>query len=392
MWIVVISILFLVVLAFLHVMEKRNVLDVVEVIKEKKEKVEVHWKDSILVVFPVYRHEKAAECLVRLFDSAIKPKRVFVAILEHSVHTAGSVSTIEEYSRLIHGDASKKSYISHIRSHHGNITEVFGGSVARQEIISKFYNDECYLLFVHSHSWFLQGWDNILTDSLKQVDKGLGNHVLSSYPFECEDIGNLLYLKTLPATFPVFDKFIDGTPSFKGRLFVNGLVPPTRQGIASYKCLFGTAEVLFKQLAVHDPGVPFIKSYESDFILSTELWTQGFHVYCPSQSPIVHLQTDFHSYRDIKSKSLLKFKELVLHFFKTGEEKEHESITIIEKFKARGMSSPLEFHKWLGFNVKEQQIAGRLLLGLLANYTDSELINKYGSVFKFQQLKNQFCK
>ena len=387
MWMIVMSILFLVVLVLFQVMEKHGDENVSTV--KKKEEVPVSWKDTILVVFPVYRHEKAAECLVRLFETAVKPKRIFVAILEHSVHTAGSVSTIEEYSRLIHGDASKKNYVSHIRSHRGHVSEIFGGSVARQEIISKLYNNECYLFFVHSHSWFLPGWDEILTVSMEKVGAG---HLVSCCPLESPDMRDLIYLSSSPSTFPVFDKFIDGTPSFKGRLFVNENIAPTRQGIASYKCLFGTAEVLFQQLAVHDPGIPFLYSHESDFILSTELWIQGFHVYCPVRSPIIHLQCDFHSYHDVKSKNLLQFKDAVLKFFKTGEDCKKDDIAIIKKFQTRGMmASPVEFQKWLGVNLKKQQIAGRLVLGLLREYTDTELNNKYGSVFKFQQIKNQMC-
>ena len=405
MYALILLILSLVLLVVFHVVETRQQQHILSpVCAAAVPEALLSRQDTILVVFPVYRHRDAALCIDRIFDTAAIPGRVYVAVVEHNEQTGSSSSsssssssrssawspTADEYSRLVHLGA--RNQLSNVRAYCGHVREVFGGSVARQEVLQRFYNGENYLYFVHSHSWFLPDWDTILVESLRKVHR-LGGHLVSCFPLRVAERTNIPYAQqSLPSTFPVFDKFVGGLPSFQGRFFPTSTTLPTRVGVASYQCLFGTADVLFRQVRVHDPGVPCLRSIEADFILSTELWAQGYEVYCPTRSPLVHMDAAFHSHEERHSEDLEYIRKAVLRYFSTGQEPgtDAEPLQFLEKFKAHNIS-PLDFHKWLGVDLEQQYIAGRLSLGLLQDHTEADIVRKYGSVFNFERLKSRIC-
>lgn len=339
--------------------------------------------DSIFVVFPVYRNVESHLLLNRMFEAAQDPSRVHVGLLEYNP----SSPTTELYTRLL----KRGNYLPSIKSR--RVTDsrfIFGGSMARQVIVDEFYNGEKFVLFVHGHSWFLDGWDNILIDSLLKLPSPRA--VLSLFPL---DAG--VHLSRAPSTFPVFSGFShdNSVPIFSGQSYTNRVVPPYRCGVASYKCLFGPATVLLRDLKLHDPGIPYLRSHEADYILSVQLWSFGYEIYNPSESPLLHVAPQHHSYDDVSAKSLNKIRTLIVKYFtlcSSVTTKYNHDLLFIDNFNTRrhGLNSPADFQKWFGVDTVSRNVAGRLYAGLLEQYTDAELVHKFGSLSTFNMLKAEF--
>jgi len=326
--------------------------------------------DTILVVLPCY--EQASSYLKQLFAAARVPSNVFVACV---AHTRLSPMNLE--------------FQSHVRV---SQSTNFGGSVDRQIAIRECYQGERYVLFCHEHSWFLPSWDTMLIKSLAKVHRN-GGHVVSCFPYEHRRSNGDMPTQSLPSTFPVFDRFHHSTPQFRGRFYPQPTTPPIRQGVASFQCLFASADVLIHGLDIHNPSIPWMRSHEADFILSIELWSNGYDVYSPTQSPLVRLHPDERMIPGDASTDCLTFKHLILQYFlfeKQADMTDDQRVLFEHKI-SKCDKPPTRFHDWLGVNIPQQQLAGRLFLGLLREYTPHEIDVKYTTVFNFEQLKSYYC-
>lgn len=345
--------------------------------------------DTIFVVFPCYRHENAHFLLANLFESAYCATRISVGILEHD-HTPGRPDVAQRYATLIHG-TNAPNFLSRIRSKKAPISSIYGGSVARQEIINRFYSGEKYILFVHSHSYLLENWDKTLIQSLHKT-YNQGGHLISMCPYEKNDDSNLQFIKDLPATFPVFSKFENHVPIFKGRFYTDVTTPCFQTGLASFKCLFGTSEILLDALEIHQPGIPLLQSDMADFLLSLKIWSCGYKIFTPTTSPLFHIPAHYHSFRDVESKGLIKIRNDILAYFLLGDNSvTKKKLLYIEKYLDSSKVEPLAFSKWIGIDTKKDYISGRLALGLLSNHSTEEIKHKYGSIYNFNRFKTKMC-
>lgn len=343
--------------------------------------------ESIFVVMPVYRSAKIGPVLQRVFENAYCPNRVFIGIIEHRL--PNTETAINEYLRTLRGSMSP-SFIQNIRYRSGEIPDIYGASVARQEIIRHLYHGENFILCVHSHSWFLPNWDRILIKSLR-VAHQLGAHVVSQKPLEISSEEDAVFLKNpLPTTFPVFDKFVRSVPVFKPRFVDHSHPNVFRVGIGSYRCLFASADVFITKLELHDPGIPFLSSNEADFLLSAELWIQGYQICCPMQSAIVHhsLKNEhFYSHKDVRNKNLKKLKRVIFNQVAQADQSADPTLAYVNKLIRRQRYHIRGFSEWLGLDMKNKQVSGRILMGLLPEFTNLEVVYRFGSVENFESIK-----
>jgi hypothetical protein len=384
------GIICLLLLVGIEVLHKRNVnrgkqLQSVEL----NSRVEgLGYLDTIFVVLPMYRPH--AEILNQLFEAAYCPQRIFVGILEHKLPNV--TSSIDAYTRELHGKMTP-SFIRNIRYREGRLDGVYGSSVARQEIVSHLYQDETFIFCTHAHSWFLKDWDKILIETLQDVHKE-GGHAISQFPLEASVEDNMfVFQERTPTTFPVFEAFRGGVPAFKGRFVENYNPRPFRVAMASYRCFFTSADVFVRHLALHDPGIPYLESPEADFLLSLELWTQGYHVFCPRYSVLVHNALDgehFYSFKDVKDEPLKKIKKAIMQQLLHCVPDKDEPLAYVKKLQNREKHPIGGFCDWLGVNVKKKQVAGRTVMGLMEDFDGANIIQKYSSMERFERFKKQY--
>jgi hypothetical protein len=341
--------------------------------------------DTIFVCLPVYDEDRAAVRVSRMFESAHDPRRVFVGVLEHNT-TAGAVSLVDRYTLQTNG---KPSFLANIRYTRGGMDTILGGSVARQLIVDQLYNGEKLVLFVHSHTWFLDGWDRRLVEDLDRAHKK-GGHLVSQCPWEKADQSGLLGVSTLPATFPVFKKFNRrGVPVFKGRFFSTYQPDLYEHPVISFKCLFGTAKNV---LPFADIGVPFLSSADSDLVATVRAWSKQYKCYGLTQSVVVHLQSEAHSAEDVSAPALKNVARAVVEYFCRGTTNENtERLAVVHRFREEALVSPAEMYNRLGLDPNKGHACGRLSLGLLhATPDQKEILQKFGSRENFEQLKRKY--
>jgi hypothetical protein len=343
--------------------------------------------NTIFVVLPMLNPANAGKTLTRIFESAYCPQRVFVGILEHGTKYP---TAINQYVNELHGSSSP-SFVRNVKHIQGDKNTEFGGSIARQEIMNTMYAGEKFIFCAHEHSWFLDNWDKILISSLETAHK-LGGHAISQFPLETSSTDDtVLFKHALATTFPVCQQFHGHCPSFKGQFVINSTPGPFRVTAASYKCFFSTAEVFLHQLQLHTPGIPYLTGSESDFLLSMEMWRQGYHTFCPSQSVLIHT-----SYKHERSyvvdfiPKIKKVKRAILEQIMFGQNSQDEPLAYVKKIQDRCHFSMSDFCEWIGVNLKEKHVSGQTTLGLFHGFQEKDILNRYGSLYTFKKYKNQF--
>ena len=320
---------------------------------------------AIFVVLPMYRPRNPMSCVKRLFENAAFPERIHVGILEHNSADAPSIADTTAY----HFKYKRNSESS----------ELFGAGFARQWIVDNFYDGERYILFIGQNSQMSKDWDTILIESL-ECTHVIGGHIVSQFP--C-----VATLDRLPSTFPVFKNFKKNIPVFKGRFVVGEYRQPQPSALASWQCLFGTAAVLKNALAIHENSLPFLNSTEADWLLSSEIWSQGFRVFIPSESAVALAEKSRRHSFDATLLHHRKLKQFTVDALDAiFAQKKHNSLYCL-KLHTRQTYTVKDFMKWLRVNPAKCQIAGQTMMGLMPEYTQNEIMWKYGSLQRFKELK-----
>lgn len=377
---------------------------------------------SIFVAYPSFM--QPPENVSCIFASAEEPSRVYVGIYEQGWPNY-SRKLFQKFHRL-----GQIHLLPNVRIKRGSMETALGASVARQVIMNHLYSDEDFILFVHGgHSQFLPNWDRTLLVSISKTHR-LGGHLISQFPIEknekkriqkkggdlsgegggvvldgCRGMLEDFQINRsggLPSTFPVFSEFAgeQSVPVFSGQKFSEVDAPPspvTQVGVASYRCLFGSREVIVKYLNLCEPGVPFLRSDESDWLLSLLLWARGMNVYTPTRSALVHLKNKNsedrkRSFECVRSRSLTRARLRLLDYFTVNRlpYPTKRRFRFLQKYELGNLKHPWAFHEWIGLDLPGRQASGRAVLGLLPGFTKEDILNKYGSETRFQQLRNRF--
>ena len=344
-------------------------------------------KERIFVVLPLYRPRNAVALLDSVFRNAACPRRVSVGIIEHNVPDAPQVADLY-YAAQQSGQVLPFSH--RIRYRAEPLDTIYGASVARQFVMEELYQGEEFVLFISQHCVLLPGWDRVLLTSLRRAE-ALGGHVISQFP--CSAAG-LSGLTDIPTTFPVFQQFVpQKIPAFRGRFILSQHRKPFQAGLASFQCLFGSAERLIRDLAVHTPGLPFLRSAAADLLLSGEIWTRGYRVFVPMYSVLVGTESAGHpsSGRDVVNRPLVDFTQSVLTALLSGTVPSPLPL-YLEKFRRPKQSSFPQFLTWLGIDPVQEHVSGQTMMGLLPGHDSEEIIHKFGCMRKFRRYKDQLTR
>jgi hypothetical protein len=347
--------------------------------RKKRTSIKTVGGETILVVLPMYRPSDPVRVLDSLFRQAACPSRVHVAVLEHNL--PNTETAVDAYYSAQERHITLP-FAHNIQYEKGKIETIFGPSVARQFVMDHLYKNERYVLFLSQNAQLLPKWDTLLIDSLMGA-YAIGAHVVSQFPPTTSTTHHV------PSTFPVFDRFNkQGLPVFRGRFVSAPQQQPFRTALATWQCLFARADLVLQQ-QLHTPGLPFLRSPAADLLLSAELWTQGYGVVAPTSSILVTVgKNEYQSWRDTKNTQLKSFtQEVVWSVIKD------QPLQPTPSYQKKVYSQPhrmVHFLKWLHLDVLQQQIAGQTLLGLTPNYTTMEIVQKYGSLERFQQFKEKY--
>ncbi len=367
---------------------------------EKKKKEE----NSIFVVLTMYRAVKPAKILIDLFQKADNPNRVFVGVVEHQLERVPSA--LEQcYAAL------EKHHVAiplkNIRFRRMPVATTFGAALARRECITQLYQNEKFIFFLHEHSVLSHGWDRILLTSLT-VAHNEGGQVVSQVPRLVSHKKNKKDVTT--TTFPAFGGFLEASsekrrqnplfiPTFFGKpVHPRGPIKPFQVAVASYKCLFSTAEVYLRRLAMWEHALPFLQSDAADMLLSIELWTRGLHVYVPCESVLTHRGAhgdNMSSCDDVVNRQVKKVTRYVLlqvvHDLLQPAPKE---AVYIQKLRKGAILPVPAFFDWIGVDAAAGDFAGRAPLGILSVKAEDqepeyeEIVLKCGTIQNYQKLRH----
>lgn len=335
-------------------------------------------KETIFVVLPLYRPTDALGTLKSIFQNAAAPQSVRVGILEHN-HSKRLTAADLYYAAQQKNQAPP---FAHRIKYKKTDSAYYGAAVAREWILDNLYGGERYLLFVTQRTLLLPHWDRILLTSLTAAH-AMGGHVVSQFPCLAAATGSL------PSTFPVMHAFSDkNTPMFKGRLIIGEYRQPLASAMASWRCLFGSASVLRQGFCA--AGLPFLPNAEADLLLSYELWARGYLAFTPSESAAVSASASaYHSYLDTQLAPVVQFTDSIIRALLAG--KKPAASTYSEKLASRQLRhTVLDFLHWLRIKPSKRYVAGQTVLGLLPDHTEEEIIRKYGSLQRFQEVKERF--
>lgn len=358
------------------------VLVLVEVMS-KKERVTIHvepvTKDTIFVVLPLYRPTDPIGTLLSIFQNADAPQCIRVGVLEHN--HAAALAAVDLYYAEQQKD--RLPPFAHQIKHKKSDTAYYGAAAAREWIVDHQYGGERYLLFLTQSTRLLPHWDRILIGSLA-IAHSQGGHIVSQFPCTSQ------HDCTIPSTFPVLQTFNSNhTPVFKGRLVTGDYRQPLKTAMVSWRCLFGSAVVLRQQLALHSNGLPFLPSAEADLLASYEIWTQGYQAFTPADSAaVMMLDGAQHSWADTQLAPVVQFTETTIRSLLAG--KQPADSLYFKKLAKRQQHQLKDFLRWLRIKPAQQQASGLTRLGLLPGHTELEIVRKYGSVQRFQAVKEKF--
>lgn len=322
--------------------------------------------------------------------------------------------------------------MQNVRYHAMPFASALGASVARQELIGTLYRGETFIFLLHDHSSVTQHWDRTLLTSLAFAHRR-GAHVISQVPPRSPADHELMARHALvPTTYPRFIGFGSvappqehaanhvalaacGLPRFKAHFVAQRDHPvlPFQAGIASYMCLFGTAEVVLRTCDFWRFGLPFLAPDAADLLLSVELWVQHLRVMVPSQTVVIHHGRahgdHFEAQLDADPAPTAAWQHLthsiVLQVL--SGRLEHAAgtapdarIPYLDHLRAKAQLPVQAFFEWLGVDPWKRQAYGRATLGVLAHEEDerdserpsdtpSALQVKYGSRQALQRLKYQ---
>jgi hypothetical protein len=343
--------------------------------------------ERIFVVLPLYQPRDAVSLLDSIFRNAASPRRVSVGIIEHNVPDAPQVADLY-YSAQQKGQVLPFSHLIRYRSEPTGTA--YGASVARQLVVEELYQGEEFVLFITQQCLLLPSWDRILLSSLRRA-QALGGHVISQFPCNATGLPGLM---DMPTTFPVFHQFLPRhIPAFRGRFVLSQDRKTFRSGLASFQCLFGSAERLLEDLAVHTPGLPFLRSAAADLLLSGEIWTRGYQVFVPTYSILVrreHTEAP-KSWEKVANRTLVKFTQTVIKTLMAGTVPSPIPL-YMQKFTRKNQPPFPQFLTWLGLDPAKEHISGQTMMGLLPGHATDEIIHKFGCLRKFRRFKDMLTR
>jgi len=344
--------------------------------------------ETIFVSLPSYRDPEAAHTLRSLFARASCPSRVYVGLCQQNA--PGDADALGSYATLAGRWNDPFTLADNVRVLRLSAEEARGPCLARELIEEKLYRGERYVLHIDAHTMFAQDWDRILIDELEAT--GDPKAVLTSYPptYALDERHTPSTAAPAPPTFPYLSHVDDeGMPRFLRRRCTGR---PLRPFPVTHWCAcfsFARAEMLREVPYLAD--VPFLFFGEED-AMGARLWTNGWNLYAPSRMPL-HTTFD-RSYRStfwevrhadrqrLRRRSVRRVQAML--GYGVDSNIGPSAPEGIVGPGALGAARPVAaFWKMVGINPQRRTATPAALLGLTADASTDEILNKYGSMEEY---------
>lgn len=229
--------------------------------------------ESVFVSIASYRDVECSRTLRDLYARARRPERVFVGVVaqNHPKHPEEDPDPARWIS------PQRQNQIRVLRMSH---QEARGPCFARY-LCAKLHRGETYYLQIDSHTRFVQDWDEILIDMLREKSRdGQDKVVLTHYPQSWENMQS--------HTVPVNDRAVAFADRdyFKYRAYNRTRNGDYREslGVAG-GLLFAPSEMLAE--CPLDPRLNMVFHGE-EYLYSTRLYTYGWKFYAPKDNVVYH--------------------------------------------------------------------------------------------------------
>lgn len=297
--------------------------------------------DKIFVQIPCYRDPELIPTLKDLFAKAKKPENIFVGIcLQYDMHGDADEHLFEE-------EFPRKDQL---RIEEFDYQESEGVSWARDKV-QKLYNDEKWVMLIDSHMRFVEGWDEMMVNDIKNINQK--NRIFSnacSLTKYCYKTGEVDFGPYALATSVFFKN-----PEFRCCGGVSD-VKNIRPGV-SFCCgfAFGDAKIMMKmqfdsRLKVHD-----------EFPNMLKLFTFGANFYLYNKPVVAHLIDYLDSDKLItaRSNTYVKTKlcdEIALHLTGVKKSQNSEVLDCADNYKFGQERSVRDYERYAGIDIRKKKV------------------------------------
>ena len=343
--------------------------------------------DRIFVSIASYRDPECGKTLHSLFLNADNPLNIDVGVCQQNRHS--DKDCIRAYEGLAKAWAPML-YTDQVGVLRVNYNDATGPCWAREQIESKLYQGQRYVLQIDSHMRFAKGWDTFLIRDLESTKDEKA--ILTGYPPDQELRNNNYTVEYQPSTFlrPRYGQEID-VPVFEGPPIVGISVKPFPT-LGWSGCFSFSRGDLIKTVP-YLKNVPFL-FFGEEFTMSCLYFIFGFNCYAPTKMPCV--TTFDREYRptfwELKKEGRRKLEKQSLNYIYhlLGFQYDNEKQEI--KRVSRGIEGTRPLDEWLytlGVDLEKKTISKHGRLGVTPQPTQDEILTKYGSNTRFLDMKNQ---
>lgn len=382
-WVVIIFVGIFVVAMMWVVSNKKELL---QNIQQQRVMDAGHDGDRIFVSIASYRDSECGKTLHSLFLNADKPFNIDVGVCQQNRHSDEDCVRVYESLAKAWAPMLYTDQISVLRVDYKDAT---GPCWAREQIESKLYQGQRYVLQIDSHMRFAKGWDTFLIQDLKSIKDERA--ILTGYPPD-QELRNNYTVDYQPSTFlrPRFSREID-VPVFEGPSIAGIPVKPFPTLGWSGCFSFSRGELI--KTVPYLKNVPFL-FFGEEFTMSCLYFIFGFNCYAPTKMPCV--TTFDREYRptfwEIKTKERRSLEKQSLNYiyhllgFQYDEKNEEM------KRVSQGIEGLRPLDEWLnqlGVDLEKRTITKHGRLGATPNPTQDEILTKFASNIRFLEMKNQ---
>jgi hypothetical protein len=328
--------------------------------------------DTIFVQIASYRDPELQHTLQDLFQKASRPKNIFVGIC----HQYDTKDNTDRHLFEVPFPRPEQLRIDEI-----DYRDSQGCCWARSRV-QKLWRNEKWTLMIDSHMRFVQGWDEICVNDLKElIQSGIKKPVLSAYvcPYKLDGTAK----DDLPVTTAIWHE--DRVVKAKSIITYINKKKINNGIIASGHFTFASAEIIND--VAHDPFLYFIGEEVS---LAARLWTRNYDIIMPNKVICYHLYRDNENeieakYRDIHKAPNIRNENSfsrVQHLFNTKKSQNPKIIVEIEKYGLGDDRTLRDYERFSGIDFRKRKVREHTKQGVFEEWQEVSNTNIIKQIFK----------
>jgi len=330
----------------------------------------------VLMTTTTQTRDVAVHTLVRLFESARCPYRVFVSIHETRTTPENPLpNLVDMYTDIV----SKRAFSvpqTHVRVYQSGSDVASGPLQALDRLFRASYRLQPYTLVMHDATDLVDEWDALCIETIRVGEQRLGSVVLTCVPSTNEFVRFPVVSRMSSAHLPV----VGGLPLSQTKSGGAPDIVPSLLVTLQFCFLPSSAILLSGVFVPHDNDTWVLDGV--DYLVSARLAHVGFTFAVPTRVLARCAPKDaFASYWATRD---------ALRAFVAS----HETVSKTMLRAHRALRARLEkdgaFEAAVGINFKRGVALGRARLGMTRESTMSEIVKKFGSIGAFHNARSQF--